>query len=61
VAAGITLLALLIALATIRVRRQDLIGTRPTPDQGTASQPVTAQQNQDRAALAAAGRPCRHC
>ena len=29
--------------------------------QGAASQPATVRQHQDRAALAAAGRPCRHC
>jgi MFS family permease len=61
VAAGIALLALLVAIATIRVRRQDLTGTRPAPDQHAASQPATVRQHQDRAALAAAGRPCRHC
>jgi len=60
VAAGIGLLALLIAIATIRVRRQDLTGTRPAPDQGAAAQPATVRQ-QDRAALAAASSPCRHC
>jgi len=59
-AAGIALLALLIALATIRVRRHDLAGTRPAPETDPARQPATAQQ-QDRAALAAAVRPCRHC
>jgi hypothetical protein len=61
VAAGIALLALLVALATIRVGRQDLTGTRPAPDQGAASQPATARQHQDRAARAAAVHPCRHC
>jgi EmrB/QacA subfamily drug resistance transporter len=61
VAAGIGLLALLVAIATIRVRRQDLTGTPSAPDQGAASQPATVRQHQDRAALAAAGRPCRHC
>jgi EmrB/QacA subfamily drug resistance transporter len=60
-AAGIALLALLVAIATIRVRRQDLTGTWPEPDQHAASQPATVRQHQDRAALAAAGRPCRHC
>ena len=61
VAAGIGVLALLIAIATITLRRQDLAGTRPAPDQDAASQPATLQQHEDRAALAAAGRPCRHC
>jgi EmrB/QacA subfamily drug resistance transporter len=60
-AAGIGLLALAVAIATIRVRREDLTGTRPAPDQAAASQPATARQHEDRAALAAAGRPCRHC
>ena len=61
VAAGIALLALLVALATIRVRRQDLTGTRPASDQAAADQPADRGQEQDRAALAAAAIPCRHC
>jgi MFS family permease len=61
VAAGIGLFALLIGLATIRVRREELTGTGPAPQEDTARQPVTAPQHQDRAALAAAVRPCRHC
>jgi MFS family permease len=61
VAAGIALLALLVALATIRVRRQDFIGTRPAPDQAVADQPADLGQEQDRVALAAAAIPCRHC
>jgi hypothetical protein len=61
VAAGIAGLALLVALVTIRVRRQDLTGARPAPDRGAASQPATVRQHQDQAALAAAIRPCRHC
>jgi EmrB/QacA subfamily drug resistance transporter len=60
VAAGIALLALLIAVATIRVRRQDLSGAVPAP-QEAAPQPATVQQHEDRAALAAAARPCRFC
>jgi MFS family permease len=60
-AAGIALLALLIALATIRVRRQDLTGVRPAPDEEAAPQPVAVRRHEDRAALAAAVRPCRHC
>src|SRR5215468_645855 len=67
-AGAIALLALLIALATIRVRRQELTGTRPATTQANASPPATAQavvptprQHQDRAALAAAARPCRPC
>jgi EmrB/QacA subfamily drug resistance transporter len=105
VAAGIGLLALLIAIATIRVRRQELSGAVPAPQeaepQAAARQPVapepaalepaalepaaldpaaldpaapepaalgpaalllrTAQGHEDRAALAAAARPCRLC
>jgi len=60
VAAGIGLLALLIAIATIRVRRQELSGAVPAP-QEAAPQPATVQQHEDRAALAAAVRPCRFC
>ena len=75
VAAGIGLLALLIALATIRVRRQELSGVVPEPEEGApqpaapqsavpqsaALQPGIVQQHEDRAALAAAARPCRLC
>jgi len=60
VSAGIALLALLIAVATIRVRRQELTGAVPEP-QEAAPQPATVQQHEDRAALAAAVRPCRLC
>jgi uncharacterized membrane protein len=55
VAAGIGLLALLIAIATIRVRRQELSGAVPEP-QEPAPQPGTVQRQEDRAA-----RPCRLC
>ena len=75
VAAGIGLLALLIAIVTIRVRRQDLAGAAPEPQeaapqpatvqpaapQRAAAQPGTAQRQEDQAALAAAARPCRLC
>jgi len=60
VSAGIALLALLVAIATIRVRRQELTGAAPPP-QGAAPEPGTVQQHEDRAALAAAVRPCRFC
>jgi EmrB/QacA subfamily drug resistance transporter len=65
-AAVIALLALLVGLATIRVRRQDLTGARPAPDQtaperAAADQPADLGQEQDRVALAAAAIPCRHC
>jgi len=60
VSAGIAQLALLVAIATIRVRRQELTGAAPPP-QGAAPEPRTVQQHEDRAALAAAVRPCRFC
>jgi predicted MFS family arabinose efflux permease len=65
VAAGIALLALLIAIATIRVSRQELAAAVPEPQktapQPPAQQPGTVQQPEDKAALAAAARPCRLC
>jgi EmrB/QacA subfamily drug resistance transporter len=59
-AAGIALLALFIAAATIRIRRKELTGAAPAP-QEAATQPPTVLQLEDRAALAAAVRPCRIC
>jgi uncharacterized membrane protein len=70
VAAGIALLALLIGIVTIRVSRQELAGAVPAPQkaapqpavsQPAASQPGIVQRHEDRAALAAAARPCRFC
>ena len=65
VAAGIGLLALVIAIATIRVRRQELAGAVPAPQepapQPAAPQPAAEQRHEARAALAAAARPCRLC
>jgi len=75
VAAGIALVALLIAIATIRVRRQELAGAAPEPQQAApqpaapqhaavqpaAPQPGIVQRHEDRAVLAAAVRPCRLC
>jgi EmrB/QacA subfamily drug resistance transporter len=70
VAAGIGLLAVLIAIATIRVRRQDLAGALPEPQeaapqpaaqQPAAQQPGTELRHWDRAGLAAAARPWRLC
>jgi EmrB/QacA subfamily drug resistance transporter len=70
VAAGIGLLALLIAIVAIRVSRQELAGTAPEPQepapQPAASQPAPPQPaavhvNGDQAALAAAVRPGRLC
>jgi EmrB/QacA subfamily drug resistance transporter len=60
VAAAIGLLALLIGIATIRVSRQELSGAAPEPPEA-APQPGTAQRHEDRAAVAAAVRPCRFC
>ena len=63
VAAGIGLLALLIAIVAIRVSRQELAGTAPEPQepapqpaasQPAAPQPATVQVIGDQAALAAA-------
>ncbi|RAG87233.1 MFS transporter [Streptacidiphilus pinicola] len=72
VAAGVALLALLIAIATIRVGRQELAGaapqTQPTAaaPQPRASTPVTAptgtvQRDDERVARAKAVSPCRYC
>jgi MFS family permease len=75
VAAGIGLLALLIAIVAIRVSRQELAGAAPEPQkpapqpaasqaappQAAPPQPATVQVNGDHAALAAAVRPCRLC
>jgi hypothetical protein len=74
VAAGIGLLALLIAIATIRISRQELAGAASEPQQPApqpaapqpaaqpeAPQPGIVQGHEDRAAFAAAARPCRFC
>jgi predicted MFS family arabinose efflux permease len=60
VSAEIALLAFLVAFVAIRVSRQELTGAEPAP-QEAAPQPATVQQHEDRAALAAAVRPCRLC
>src|SRR5262249_44797732 len=60
-AAGIGLLALLIAIATIPVRRPDLTRTPLARGESAAGQPAAVREHEDRAALAAAGRPCRSC
>ena len=54
--AGIALLALAIAVAAIRVRRQDLIGLQPERQPEPA-----AEAEGDKVALAVAAIPCRHC
>jgi EmrB/QacA subfamily drug resistance transporter len=75
VAAAVGLVALLIAIATIRVRRQDLSGAAPAPQEAAlqpaadepaaeepaARQPGTEEPHEDRTAAAAAARPCRLC
>jgi hypothetical protein len=59
------LLTLLIAIATIRVRRRELTGAVPEPREAAAPtavpQAVIAQQIEDRSALAKAVRTCRYC
>jgi hypothetical protein len=60
ISAGIAVLALLIAIATIRVGRQESTGAELASQEATP-QPATAQQHEDQAALAAAVRPCRLC
>jgi hypothetical protein len=60
VAAGIAVLALLIAIATIRVSRQELAAAGPEP-QEPVPQPATLERHEDQAALSAAARPCRLC
>ncbi|MER7639380.1 MFS transporter [Streptomyces sp. NPDC126522] len=66
VAAGVALLALLIAVATIRVHRQELTGAAPETQPAAPPQPAlqpagTVQRDDDRAARAKAVRPCRFC
>jgi EmrB/QacA subfamily drug resistance transporter len=71
VAACIALLALVIAVATIRLRRQDLAGAQPPPPPPAPAkteaetepepEPLVLRRHEDKLALAAAARPCRHC
>ena len=67
VAAAIALLAFVIAVATIRLRRQDLAGAQPAPPPPAPAkteaeaEPVVLRRHEDKLALAAAARPCRHC
>ena len=69
-AARVAMIALLVTIVTIRVRREDLSGVAPAPPEVTpppaGPQPelqpaIVGQQDADRAALAAAVRPCRLC
>jgi EmrB/QacA subfamily drug resistance transporter len=65
--AGIALLALVIAIATIRVRRQDLTGVQSPAEPGRAAEPELVAEPQpaavrnDQMVVAAAAIPCRHC
>jgi EmrB/QacA subfamily drug resistance transporter len=59
--AGIALLALVVAVVAIRIRRQDLTGAQPVAEPDASSEPAAVREHQDRVALAAATVPCRHC
>jgi len=65
--AGIALLALVVAVVAIRVRREDLIGVRPTAGPGQATEPERVAEPEpaavrsDQMVLAATAIPCRHC
>jgi EmrB/QacA subfamily drug resistance transporter len=65
VSTGIALLALVVAVATIRIRPQELTGAEPVPPEPVPHEKVPRsepdQRLGDRAALAAAARPCRIC
>jgi MFS family permease len=69
VAACIAVLAFVIAVATIRLRRQDLAGAQPAPPPPAPAKAETEpepeslvlRRHEDKLALAAAARPCRHC
>jgi MFS family permease len=61
VSAIIALLAFVIALATIRVRRQDLAGAQPPPPEVAEAEPAVLQRHEGQLALASAIRPCRPC
>ncbi len=65
--AGIALLALVVAVVAIRVRREDLIGVRPTAGPGQATEPERVAEPEpaavrsDQMVVAATAIPCRHC
>jgi EmrB/QacA subfamily drug resistance transporter len=61
VAAIIALLAFVVALATIRIRRQDLVGAQQPPPEVAEAEPAVLQRHEGQLALAAAIRPCRPC
>jgi len=65
--AGIALLALVVAVVAIRVRREDLTGVRPTAGPGQAAEPERVAEPEpaavrsDQMVVAATAIPCRHC
>ena len=65
--AGIALLALVVAVVAIRVRREDLTGVRPTAGPGQATEPERVAEPEpaavrsDQMVVAATAIPCRHC
>jgi MFS family permease len=59
--AGIALLALVVAIVAIRIRRQDLTGAVEPAPEAALAEPAALQDHQERVALAAATVPCRHC
>jgi EmrB/QacA subfamily drug resistance transporter len=61
VSAIIALLAFVIALVTIRLRRQDLAGAQPPPPEVAEAEPAVLQRHEGQVALASAIRPCRPC
>jgi EmrB/QacA subfamily drug resistance transporter len=64
---GIALLALIIGIVALRIRRQELIGTvEVSPEavpgaQAKAEAAAPVRSHEDRVAAAAAAIPCRHC
>jgi EmrB/QacA subfamily drug resistance transporter len=61
VAAIIALLAFVIALVMIRVRREDLAGAQQLAPEVAEAEPAVLQPHKGQLALAAASRPCRPC
>ena len=61
VSAIIALLAFVIALVTIRLRRQDLAGAQPPPPEVAETEPAVLERHEGQLALASAIRPCRPC
>jgi predicted MFS family arabinose efflux permease len=61
VSAIIALIAFVVALATIRVRRQDLAGAQQPAPEVAEAEPAVLQRHENQLALASAIRPCRPC